>query len=233
MRDAYLSVAEALFHAGTACDAEVLIRWIDSETLTPENTAKALEGCSGVLVPGGFGDRGIEGMISAAQFAREKKLPYFGICLGMQIAVIEFARSAVGWQDANSAEFSETTTHPVIALMPEQEGVSQKGGTMRLGSYPCVLAAGSRSREMYETERISERHRHRYELNNEFRTELQKDGLILAGTSPDGALVEMIELEKHPWYVGCQFHPEFKSRPNRPHPLFLGFIKAALAEAER
>ncbi len=233
LRDAYLSVAEALFHAGTACDAEVLIRWIDSETLTPENTAKALEGCSGVLVPGGFGDRGIEGMISAAQFAREKKLPYFGICLGMQIAVIEFARSAVGWQDANSAEFSETTTHPVIALMPEQEGVSQKGGTMRLGSYPCVLAAGSRSREMYETERISERHRHRYELNNEFRTELQKDGLILAGTSPDGALVEMIELEKHPWYVGCQFHPEFKSRPNRPHPLFLGFIKAALAEAER
>ena len=132
-----------------------------------------------------------------------------------------------------SAEFSETTTHPVIALMPEQEGVSQKGGTMRLGSYPCVLAAGSRSREMYGTERISERHRHRYELNNEFRTELQKDGLILAGTSPDGALVEMIELEKHPWYVGCQFHPEFKSRPNRPHPLFLGFIKAALAEAER
>ena len=233
LRDAYLSVAEALFLAGTACDAEVLIRWIDSETLTPENTAKALEGCSGVLVPGGFGDRGIEGMISAAQFAREKKLPYFGICLGMQIAVIEFARSVVGWQDANSAEFSETTTHPVIALMPEQEGVSQKGGTMRLGSYPCVLAAGSRSRKMYETERISERHRHRYELNNEFRTELQKDGLILAGTSPDGALVEMIELEKHPWYVGCQFHPEFKSRPNRPHPLFLGFIKAALAEAER
>ena len=208
------------------------IRWIDSETLTPENIAETLAGCGGILVPGGFGDRGIEGMILAAQYARENKIPYFGICLGMQIAVIEFARDVAGWQDANSAEFSGTTAHPVIALMPEQVGVTQKGGTMRLGRYPCRLAEGTRSRELYGAEEIGERHRHRYEFNNEFRTELQKDGLTLAGTSPDGSLVEIVEIADHPWYVGCQFHPEFKSRPNRPHPLFYGFVKASLEHIE-
>lgn len=233
LRDAYLSVAEALFHAGTACDAEVEIRWVDSENLTPENIAETLAGCGGILVPGGFGDRGIEGMILAAQFAREKGIPYFGICLGMQIAVIEFARHVVGWQDANSAEFSGSTAHPVIALMPEQVGVTQKGGTMRLGRYPCVLAEGTRALSLYGEKEISERHRHRYEFNNDFRCELQKDGLTLAGTSPDGALVEIVEIKDHPWYVGCQFHPEFKSRPNRPHPLFYGFVKAALEAEEK
>ena len=233
LRDAYLSVAEALFHAGTACDAEVTIRWIDSETLSQENIAETLAGCSGILVPGGFGDRGIEGMILAAQFAREKGIPYFGICLGMQIAVIEFARHVAGWSDANSAEFSGTTAHPVIALMPEQVGVTQKGGTMRLGRYPCLLAAGTHAYELYGTAEISERHRHRYEFNNDFREELQRDGLTLAGTSPDGSLVEMVEIKEHPWYVGCQFHPEFKSRPNRPHPLFYGFVKAALETGEK
>ena len=233
LRDAYLSVAEALFHAGTACDAEVEIRWVDSENLTPENIAETLAGCGGILVPGGFGDRGIEGMILAAQFAREKGIPYFGICLGMQIAVIEFARHVAGWQDANSAEFSGSTAHPVIALMPEQVGVTQKGGTMRLGRYPCVLAEGTRALSLYGEKEISERHRHRYEFNNDFRCELQQDGLTLAGTSPDGALVEIVEIKDHPWYVGCQFHPEFKSRPNRPHPLFYGFVKAALEAEEK
>ena len=227
LRDAYLSVAEALFHAG------VEIRWVDSENLTPENIAETLAGCGGILVPGGFGDRGIEGMILAAQFAREKGIPYFGICLGMQIAVIEFARHVAGWQDANSAEFSGSTAHPVIALMPEQVGVTQKGGTMRLGRYPCVLAEGTRALSLYGEKEISERHRHRYEFNNDFRCELQKDGLTLAGTSPDGALVEIVEIKDHPWYVGCQFHPEFKSRPNRPHPLFYGFVKAALEAEEK
>ena len=229
LRDAYISVAEALFHAGTACDAEVTIRWVDSETLTPQNIARTLCGCGGILVPGGFGDRGIEGMILAAQFAREKNIPYFGICLGMQIAVIEFARHAAGWADADSAEFSSTTAHPVIALLPEQVGVTQKGGTMRLGRYPCLLSEGTKSFALYGRREISERHRHRYEFNNAFREELQKAGLVLAGTSPDGALVEVIELSGHPWFVGCQFHPEFKSRPDRPHPLFYGFVQASLA----
>ena len=233
LRDAYLSVAEALFHAGTACDAEVSIRWIDSETLHAENIGQVLAGCGGVLVPGGFGDRGIEGMILAARYARENGVPYFGICLGMQIAVIEFARHAAGWDDANSAEFSGTTAHPVIALMPDQVGITQKGGTMRLGRYPCVLAEDSASRRLYGAEEISERHRHRYEFNNEFRTELQAYGLRLAGTSPDGSLVEIVELPDHPWFVGCQFHPEFKSRPNRPHPLFRGFVAAALKREEQ
>ena len=233
LRDAYLSVAEALFHAGTACDAEVSIRWIDSETLHAENIGQVLAGCGGVLVPGGFGDRGIEGMILVARYARENGVPYFGICLGMQIAVIEFARHAAGWDDANSAEFSGTTAHPVIALMPDQVGITQKGGTMRLGRYPCVLAEDSASRRLYGAEEISERHRHRYEFNNEFRTELQAYGLRLAGTSPDGSLVEIVELPDHPWFVGCQFHPEFKSRPNRPHPLFRGFVAAALKREEQ
>ena len=229
LHDAYLSVAESLFHAGTACDSHVDIKWVDSQTLTAENIETVLGDCSGILVPGGFGDRGIEGMILAAQYARENGVPYFGICLGMQIAVIEFARHAAGWADAHSAEFSGTTAHPVIDLMPDQVGITDKGGTMRLGKYPCVLAEGSRARAAYGTAEIWERHRHRYECSNVFRPELEAAGLRMAGTSPDGRLVEIVELPEHPWYVGCQFHPEFKSRPDRPHPLFRGFVAAALA----
>ena len=230
LHDAYLSVAESLFHAGTACGAQVDIRWVDSQHLTAENLTETLCGCSGILVPGGFGDRGIEGMILAAQYAREKGIPYLGICLGMQIAVIEFARHAAGWADAHSAEFSAVTAHPVIDLMPDQVGVTAKGGTMRLGKYPCVLAEGTKAREAYGQREIWERHRHRYECSNVFRPELEAVGLRVAGTSPDGRLVEMVEIPDHPWFVGCQFHPEFKSRPDRPHPLFRGFVAAALAQ---
>ena len=230
LHDAYLSVAESLFHAGTACGAQVDIQWVDSQHLTAENLTETLCGCSGILVPGGFGDRGIEGMILAAQYAREKGIPYLGICLGMQIAVIEFARHAAGWADAHSAEFSAVTAHPVIDLMPDQVGVTAKGGTMRLGKYPCVLAEGTKAREAYGQREIWERHRHRYECSNVFRPELEAVGLRVAGTSPDGRLVEMVEIPDHPWFVGYQFHPEFKSRPDRPHPLFRGFVAAALAQ---
>ena len=232
LHDAYLSVVESLFHAGTACDAEVSIRWVDSETLTPENVEQMLAGCGGVLVPGGFGDRGIEGMILAAQYAREHQVPYLGICLGMQIAVIEFARHVVGWADAHSAEFTAMTAHPVIDLMSDQVGVTAKGGTMRLGKYPCRLAEGSLARREYGTEDISERHRHRYEFNNRFRCEMEAAGLRLSGLSPDGSLVEIVEEPAHRWFVGAQFHPEFKSRPDRPHPLFRGFVQASLETAE-
>ena len=228
LHDAYLSVAESLFHAGTACDAQVHIEWVDSETLTAENVGEVLGGCGGVLVPGGFGDRGIEGMILAAQYAREHDVPYLGICLGMQIAVIEFARHVVGWSDAHSAEFSDSTEHPVIALMSDQVGITAKGGTMRLGKYPCVLAEDSLALAAYGTPEISERHRHRYEFNNEFRPQLVDAGLRLAGLSPDGRLVEIVEEPKQKWFVGVQFHPEFKSRPNRPHPVFEGFVRAAI-----
>ena len=230
LHDAYLSVAESLFHAGTACGAQVDIRWVDSQHLTAENIADALAGCKGILVPGGFGDRGIEGMILAAQYARENCIPYLGICLGMQIAVIEFARHVAGWTDAHSAEFDSATAHPVIDLMPDQVGVTAKGGTMRLGKYPCVLTAGTRAQAAYGQSEIWERHRHRYECSNVFRPALEEAGLRIAGTSPDGRLVEMVELPEHPWYVGCQFHPEFKSRPDRPHPLFRGFVTAALEQ---
>ena len=230
LHDAYLSVAESLFHAGTACGAQVDIRWVDSQHLTTENIADALAGCKGILVPGGFGDRGIEGMILAAQYARENRIPYLGICLGMQIAVIEFARHVAGWSDAHSAEFDSATAHPVIDLMPDQVGVTAKGGTMRLGKYPCVLTAGTRAQAAYGQSEIWERHRHRYECSNVFRPALEEAGLRIAGTSPDGRLVEMVELPEHPWYVGCQFHPEFKSRPDRPHPLFRGFVTAALEQ---
>ena len=230
LHDAYLSVAESLFHAGTACGAQVDIRWVDSQHLTAENIADALAGCKGILVPGGFGDRGIEGMILAAQYARENRIPYLGICLGMQIAVIEFARHVAGWTDAHSAEFDSATAHPVIDLMPDQVGVTAKGGTMRLGKYPCLLTAGTRAQAAYGQSEIWERHRHRYECSNVFRPALEEAGLRIAGTSPDGRLVEMVELPEHPWYVGCQFHPEFKSRPDRPHPLFRGFVAAALEQ---
>ena len=228
LHDAYLSVVESLFHAGTACDASVEIQWVDSETLTSDNIAQKLCGCSGILVPGGFGDRGIEGMILAAQYARERGIPYLGICLGMQIAVIEFARHVLSWDDATSAEFSSTTAHPVIALMPEEVGVTAKGGTMRLGKYPCVLEEGSLSRALYDAPEIWERHRHRYEFNNDFRDDFTDAGMRLAGLSPDGTLVEIVESKSHPWFVGAQFHPEFKSRPNKPHPLFRGFVAASL-----
>ena len=228
LHDAYLSVAESLFHAGTANDAIVSIEWVDSEELTEDNVAKVLGGCQGILVPGGFGGRGIEGMILAAQYARENDVPYLGICLGMQIAVIEFARHVLGWQDASSSEFSADTKHPVIDLMPEQQGVTAKGGTMRLGKYPCVLAAGSKAYELYGEGLIFERHRHRYEVNNDFREEISSRGLIPVGLSPDGRLVELVENPACRWFVAAQFHPEFKSRPNKPQPLFRGFVKAAL-----
>ena len=232
LHDAYLSVVESLHHAGTANDAVVDIRWVDSETLTPENLDTVLGGVSGVLVPGGFGDRGVEGMILACRYAREHGVPYLGICLGMQMAVVEFARDVLGWKDADSAEFSETTAHPVIALMPDQVNVTEKGGTMRLGKYPCVLKEGSRSRALYGMAEISERHRHRFEFNNDYRTQMEQAGLVLAGLSPDERLVEIVELPDHPWFVGAQFHPEFKSRPDHAHPLFYGFVEAALKRQE-
>ncbi len=233
LHDAYLSVVESLAHAGAANGAVVEIRWVDSETLSAQNAAEKLRGVQGVLVPGGFGDRGIEGMIAAVAYARENAIPYFGICLGMQMAVIEFARHVAGMADANSTEFSEKTAHPVIALMPDQVNVTDKGGTMRLGKYPCILLEGGRSRALYGTAEISERHRHRFEFNNDFREELQRRGLVLAGLSPNGKLVEIVELPDHPWFVGVQFHPEFKSRPDRPHPLFCGFVKAAVERGQR
>ena len=227
LHDAYLSVEESLFHAGTANNVIVDINWVDSSKLTQENAEAVLGGCAGILVPGGFGDRGIEGMIVAAQYARTHKVPYFGICLGMQIAVIEFARHVLGWEDAHSAEFDEFTRHPVIDIMPEQKTVTQKGGTMRLGAYPCVLSEGSRAAALYGKTEISERHRHRYEFCNDFRDAFVAAGLVPTGLSPDGRLVEIVELPDHPWFTACQFHPEFKSRPDRPHPLFFGFVEAA------
>ena len=194
--------------------------------------AEVLSDVTGVLVPGGFGDRGIEGMITAVRYARENRVPYFVICLGMQMAVVEFARHVAGLADANSAEFSETTQNPVIALMPDQVNVTEKGGTMRLGKYPCILKEGTRSRALYDAEEISERHRHRDEFNNDYRQMFQDRGMVLAGQSPDGRLVEIVELPDHPWFVGVKFHPEFKSRPDRPHPEFYGFVKAAVEMAE-
>ena len=229
LHDAYLSVVEALFHAGTGLGAVVQIRWVESEAVTDATAPQLLGGCAGILVPGGFGDRGIEGMIAAARYARTQRIPYLGICLGMQIACIEFARHVLGWTDAHSAEFAPDTAHPVIHLMPDQQGVTEKGGTMRLGRYPCRLAQGSRARALYGEAEIFERHRHRYEFNNDYRAAFQAHGMALAGTSPDGRLVELVELPHHPWFVAAQFHPEFLSRPNRPHPLFRGFVQAALA----
>jgi len=228
LHDAYLSVVEALSHAGTENDAIVTIKWVDSEEVTDENVTSVLDGCDGILVPGGFGDRGIEGMITAARYARENSIPYFGICLGMQMAAIEYARHVCGFEDAHSTEFNELTKHPVIDLMPEQVGITKKGGTMRLGKYPCRLAEGSCSSALYGATNISERHRHRYEFNNDYRADFTKHGMKLVGLSPNGSLVEIIENPNHPWFVGVQFHPEFKSRPNRAHPLFFGFIKASV-----
>lgn len=229
LHDAYLSVAESLRHGGIANDADVKINWVNSELLEKGNTGDYLANADGILVPGGFGDRGIEGKILAAQYARENKVPYFGICLGMQMAVIEFARNVCKMMDAHSSEFSDTTTYPVIDLMPEQKDIEDMGGTMRLGLYPCKIENNTHARQIYNSELVYERHRHRYEFNNRFREEMVAKGLILSGLSPSERLVEIVELKDHPWYVGVQFHPEFKSRPNRPHPLFRDFIKASLA----
>ncbi len=226
LHDAYLSVAEALRHAGYFHGVHVEIRWIDSETLTPETAAQTLAGLGGILVPGGFGSRGIEGMILAAQYARENGLPYFGICLGMQIAVIEFARHVCGLSDANSGEFDAQCRHKVIDFMPGQSDSIDKGGTLRLGAYPCKIVPGTTMARCYGETSIRERHRHRYEFNNDYRERLQTAGLTLSGLSPDGNLVETAELSDRPFFVGVQYHPEFKSRPNKPHPLFLGFVGA-------
>ena len=229
LHDAYLSVAEALRHAGFFLDAKVSIRWIDSELVTAETVESTLAGLDGILVPGGFGSRGVEGMILAAQYAREKNIPYFGICLGMQVAVIEYARHVLGIADASSGEFAPEGLHKVIDYMPGQSDAVDKGGTLRLGSYPCFIRPGTTMERCYGVEEISERHRHRYEFNNEYREALAAAGLTLSGLSPDGRLVETVELSDRPFYVGVQYHPEFKSRPNKPHPLFKGFVAAALA----
>jgi CTP synthase len=228
--DAYLSVTEALKHAGWAHGVAVKIRWVDSEALTRENLHHTLEGAAGIVVPGGFGHRGIEGKVLAAHFARDHKVPYLGLCLGLQCAVIEFAREVVGSKDVNSTEFDMFTSNPVIDFMPDQRELEDKGGTMRLGLYPAKLTPGSKAAAAYGQEVIYERHRHRFEVNNQYRATLEGAGMILSGQSPDGRLVEIVELADHPWFVASQFHPEFKSRPERPHPLFDGFIGAALAE---
>ena len=227
LHDAYLSVAEALRHAGNYYDSHVEIGWIDSETITRENVSEVLGGFDGIIVPGGFGSRGIDGMIYTAEYARKNHVPYFGICLGMQIAVIEFARNAAGIADAHSGEFDENCAHKVIDFMPGQSDEIDKGGTLRLGAYPCIITPGTVMEKCYGTLSISERHRHRYEFNNDYREKLAEAGLTLSGISPDGLLVETVELTEEPFFVGVQYHPEFKSRPNRPHPLFMGFIGAA------
>ncbi len=227
LHDAYLSVVEALKHGGIANHANVHIHWIDSEHLTIENYKESLKGLDGILVPGGFGTRGTEGKILAVQYAREHKIPFLGICLGMQVAIIEFARNVLGYHDANSIELNPDTLHPVIALMPEQDGIEDLGGTLRLGSYPCKLKEGTKSYELYGKQDIAERHRHRYEVNNDYRKQLEENGMSLVGLSPDGRIVEMIEITEHPFFVGTQGHPELKSRPNHAHPLFKGLVQAA------
>lgn len=227
LHDAYLSIMEALYHAGFDNGTKVEITWVDSEDVTDETAPELLSSVQGILIPGGFGHRGIEGKIAAAKYARENHIPYFGICLGMQIAVIEYARNVLGLADANSSEFDLECKHPVIYLMPDQEGV-QKGGTMRLGAYPCKIVPGTKIAECYNKDEIAERHRHRYEFNNDYRDRFEQNGMKISGTSPDNKLVECVELPSENFFVAVQFHPEFKSRPNRPHPLFVGFVKAAL-----
>jgi CTP synthase len=232
LHDAYLSIIESLHHAGYDTGANVTIKWIDSEDVNEDNVAQLLSGCDGIIVPGGFGDRGIEGKITTCKYARENKIPFLGICLGMQIAVIEFARNICGLEDANSGEFSETTAHKVIDIMPEQIGQLNKGGTMRLGAYTCKITPATLMHRLYAADEIKERHRHRFEFNNDYRELFAQNSLTLCGTSPDGSLVEAVELPDviHPFYIGVQFHPEFLSRPNRPHPLFVGLLKAALGD---
>lgn len=233
LHDAYLSVVEALKHGGISNFADVHIKWIESEKVTPETAAVLLDDVDGILVPGGFGERGIEGMICAIQYARENNVPYLGLCLGMQLSIVEFARHVAGMDDADSIEFRPDTTHPVIALMPDQNGVTDIGGTLRLGSYPCHLKEGSLAYELYGSADIHERHRHRYEVNNEYRDQLAACGMNFSGLSPDGHIVEMCELDNHPFFIATQAHPEFKSRPNRPHPLFRGFVAAAIRHMDQ
>lgn len=229
LHDAYLSVVESLSHAGFDANADVKVRWVNAEEVTDENVAELLQGVGGILVPGGFGDRGIEGKITTIRYARENRIPFFGICLGMQVAVIEYARSLAGLQGANSSEINPSTEYPVIDLLPEQKDIEDLGGTMRLGLYPCKLAPGSLAMQCYDDELVYERHRHRYEFNNAYRETLERVGLRISGTSPDGRLVEIVELPDHPWFLAVQFHPEFTSRPNRPQPLFREFVKASIA----
>jgi len=228
LTDSYKSLNEALVHGGIANNCRVNLRFVDSEKIEKEGIGNLLDGTDGVLVPGGFGERGIEGMITAIQFARENKIPYFGICLGMQLAVVEFARHVCRLERANSSEFDKGTAYPVIDYLPEQRDIKEMGATMRLGAYTCLLEAGSFALDAYDVSEISERHRHRYEVNNSFRDILVEKGLSITGTSPDRRLVEIVEIKDHPWFLGCQFHPEFKSRPTSPHPLFSRFIGAAL-----
>lgn len=228
LHDAYLSVAEALTHAGIAYDTKVNIKWIDSEELEDQEVSEVLGDVQGIVVPGGFGNRGVEGKIKAIQYARENKVPFLGLCLGMQCCVMEFARNVCGMTGATSSEFEEGATYPVIDLMADQVDVEDKGGTMRLGQYPCKVKPGTKAAEVYGAELISERHRHRYEFNNAFRAEMEAKGLTISGTSPDDRLVEMVEITSHPWFVSCQFHPELKSRPTKAHPLFKGLVKAAI-----
>lgn len=228
LHDAYISVVEALKHGGVANRALVTIKWIDSETVTPDTIGELLGDVKGILVPGGFGSRGIDGKILAIRYAREHGIPFLGLCLGMQLAIVEFTRHVIGYADAHSVELDPSTHHPVIHLMPEQDGIEDIGGTLRLGSYPCVLDHASKAYALYGQDTIHERHRHRYEVNNDYRDLLSQNGMLLSGMSPDGRIVEMIELPNHPWFVATQAHPELKSRPNKPHPLFRGFIEATL-----
>jgi len=230
LHDAYLSVAEAIHHSGYACGAKTDIKWIDSESITDENVKQKLEKCGCIIVPGGFGSRGISGMISTSKYARENNIPYLGICLGMQVAVIEYARNVCGFSDANSGEFDKDTPHKVIDLMPDQSSTVNKGGTLRLGAYKCVIKDTTKLCECYGEAEIVERHRHRYEFNNQYRDILTKNGLVIGGTSPDGMIVETIEVPENDFYIGVQFHPEFKSRPNKAHPLFKELIKTALLQ---
>jgi len=231
--DAYMSVTAALDHAGWAQDCDIKVRWVDSEDLTEDDYEQKLAGAAGIVVPGGFGHRGIEGKLLAARYARERKVPYLGLCLGLQCGVIEFSRSVLGAADANSTEFDLFTEAPVIDYMPDQRDIDEKGGTMRLGLYPAKLQPGTKVHEAYGSELIYERHRHRFEVSNRYREALENAGMQLSGQSPDGRLVEIVELRDHPWFVASQFHPEFKSRPEKPHPLFAGFITAAIRHAER
>jgi CTP synthase len=231
-RDAYKSVYEALDHAGIANKSRALVVRVEAEEVDARGAEALLGGVDGILVPGGFGMRGIEGKIEAIRYARTNKIPYFGICLGMQCAVIEFARGVLGLNDANSTEFDKATDHPVIGMMEGQQTVRERGGTMRLGSWPCELNAGSLARKAYGVERIDERHRHRYEFNNTYRTQFEKAGFIPSGTSPDGTIVEIMELIDHPWFLAVQFHPEFKSKPTKAHPIFREFVAAALRRRE-
>ncbi|MCP3739808.1 CTP synthase [Rossellomorea sp. BNER] len=233
LQDAYISVVEALKHAGYQFDADIEVKWLNSELVTKENIGELLQDVDGILVPGGFGDRGVEGKIAATQYARENKVPFLGICLGMQLASVEYARNVLGLEGAHSAELNPETNYPVIDLLPEQKDIEDLGGTLRLGLYPCKLIQGTKAYEAYDGEVVYERHRHRYEFNNHYREQMEKEGFIFSGTSPDGRLVEIIELADHPWFVASQFHPEFTSRPTRPQPLFRDFINAALVNGEK